>query len=137
MPISDAARANHELLFPGHVSTLAVTMVGVVALLADIGVRGLLFGGRNRNNNDGGNIVYLALMALALVLLVLSPIIARLMQFAVSRRRESLADISLPSRHRLDIRLHRRVAIALRDLRVAARQKTRRRRWGSPPCFLR
>lgn len=76
------------------VSTLAVTMVGVVALLADIGVRGLLFGGRNRNNNDGGNIVYLALMALALVLLVLSPIIARLMQFAVSRRRESLADIS-------------------------------------------
>ena len=32
--------------------------------------------------------------ALALVLLVLSPIIARLMQFAVSRRRESLADIS-------------------------------------------
>lgn len=76
------------------VSTLAVTMVGVVALLADIGVRGLLFGGRNRNSNDGGNIVYLALMALALVLLVLSPIIARLMQFAVSRKRESLADIS-------------------------------------------
>ncbi|MCB1004660.1 MAG: M48 family metalloprotease [Acidimicrobiales bacterium] len=75
------------------VSTLAVTMVGVVALLADIGVRGLFFGGRNRNN-DGGNIVYLALMALALVLLVLSPIIARLMQFAVSRRREALADIS-------------------------------------------
>ena len=76
------------------VSTLAVTMVGVVALLADIGVRGLLFGGRNRNSNDGGNIVYLALMALALVLLVLSPVIARLMQFAVSRKRESLADIS-------------------------------------------
>ena len=75
------------------VSTLAVTMVGVVALLADIGVRGLLFGGRNRNN-DGGNIVYLALMALALVLLILSPIIARLMQFAVSRKRESLADNS-------------------------------------------
>ena len=75
------------------VSTLAVTMVGVVALLADIGVRGLLFGGRNRNN-DSGNILGLALMALALVLLVLSPIIARLMQFAVSRKRESLADIS-------------------------------------------
>ena len=68
------------------VSTLAVTMVGVVALLADIGVRGLLFGGRNRNN-DSGNIVGIALMALALVLLVLSPIIARLMQFAVSRKR--------------------------------------------------
>ncbi len=76
------------------VSTLAVTMVGVVALLADIGVRGLLFGGRNRDSNGGGNIVYLALMALALVLLVLSPVIARLMQFAVSRRREALADIS-------------------------------------------
>lgn len=78
------------------VSTLAVTMVGVVALLADIGVRMLWFGGgRNRsNNNDGGNIVFLVLAVLALVLLVLSPIIARLMQFAVSRRREALADIS-------------------------------------------
>ena len=77
------------------VSTLAVTMVGVVALLADIGVRMLWFGGgRNRNNNEGGNIVFLVLAVLALVLLVLSPIIARLMQFAVSRRRESLADMS-------------------------------------------
>ena len=79
------------------VSTLAVTMVGVVALLADIGVRMMFFGGgRNRSNdsNGGGNIVFLVLAALALILLILSPIIARLMQFAVSRRRESLADMS-------------------------------------------
>lgn len=79
------------------VSTLAVTMVGVVALLADIGVRMLFFGGgRNRSNdsNGGGNIVFLVMAALALILLILSPIIARLMQFAVSRRRESLADMS-------------------------------------------
>lgn len=79
------------------VSTLAVTMVGVVALLADIGVRMLFFGGgrsRSNDNNGGGNIIFLVMAALALLLLVLSPIIARLMQFAVSRRREALADMS-------------------------------------------
>jgi len=77
------------------VSTLAVTMVGVVALLADIGVRMLWFGGgRNRSNDQGGNIVFLVLAVLALVLIVLSPFIARMMQFAVSRRRETLADMS-------------------------------------------
>ncbi|MCB1005276.1 MAG: M48 family metallopeptidase [Acidimicrobiales bacterium] len=77
------------------VSTLAVTMVGVVALLADMGVRMLWFGGgRRSNDNNGGNVVTLVLAVAALVLIVLSPIIAQLMQFAVSRRRETLADMS-------------------------------------------
>jgi heat shock protein HtpX len=76
------------------VSTLAVTLVGVVALLADIGVRGLFFGGGRNRDNQGGNIVTLVIALLAIVFLILSPLIAQLMQFAVSRRRESLADMS-------------------------------------------
>ncbi len=84
---------NYDIL----VSTLAVTMVGVIAIAADLGVRFLWFGGgRSRNNdNDGGGGGALAVLAiLGFVLLALSPIIARVMQAAVSRKREVLADVS-------------------------------------------
>jgi heat shock protein HtpX len=79
---------NYDIL----VSTLAVTMVGMVAMLSDIGLRFFIFGGRRRGNDSGGagGIV----MILALVFIILAPILARLMQLAVGRRRESLADMS-------------------------------------------
>ncbi len=83
---------NNDIL----VSTLAVTMVGIVALLADIGLRFLYWGGPrhrdDRNSNDGGIGVIVAV--LAMVLLVFAPIIAKLMQFAISRKREELADVT-------------------------------------------
>jgi heat shock protein HtpX len=84
---------NYDIL----VSTLAVTMVGIVAILADIGVRMLWWGGGRRrysdsDSNGGGGLALL--LVPAIVLLVLSPVIARLMQATVGRRRESLADIS-------------------------------------------
>jgi heat shock protein HtpX len=87
---------NYDIL----VSTLAVTMVGMVAVLADIGVRMLWWGGGRRVHSDfdrqrGGDSGPLALLSvLGFVLLALSPLIARLMQLAVSRRRETLADVS-------------------------------------------
>lgn len=77
------------------VSTLAVTMVGLITLAADISIRMLWWnGGRRGRSSDrqGGAAPILAIFGL--VLLLLSPLIARLMQFAVSRRRESLADVS-------------------------------------------
>jgi heat shock protein HtpX len=84
---------NYDIL----VSTLAVTLVGVVAIAADIGVRFLWFGmGRSRNNGrdgaGGGPQAILAILGFAL--LVLAPLIGRAMQAAVSRRRETLADVS-------------------------------------------
>ncbi|MHB8669292.1 MAG: M48 family metallopeptidase [Acidimicrobiales bacterium] len=82
---------NYDIL----VSTLAVTMVGVVALLADIALRFLWWGGpreSDRDNDSSG--VGVLLGVLGLVLLLLAPLIAQLMQFAVSRRREALADVS-------------------------------------------
>jgi heat shock protein HtpX len=84
---------NYDIL----VSTLAVTMVGVIAIAADVGVRFMWFGmGRSRNNdNDNGGGGALAILAvLGFALLILSPIIARVMQAAVSRKRETLADVS-------------------------------------------
>jgi heat shock protein HtpX len=84
---------NYDIL----VSTLAVTMVGVVAIAADVGVRFLWFGmGRSRNNGrdqqGGGALAILAVLGFAL--LIFSPIIAKVMQAAVSRKRETLADVS-------------------------------------------
>jgi heat shock protein HtpX len=82
---------NYDIL----VSTIAVTAVGAVALMADLGMRYLWFGGRvgRRDNNDQGA-VGLIIVVIALALLVLAPFAAQLMQFAMSRRRELLADAS-------------------------------------------
>lgn len=80
---------NYDIL----VSTICVTMVGVIALLADMGFRMMwLGGGRRRDNSSGG--AGALLLVFALLLLVLAPIIARVMQFSVSRKRELLADAS-------------------------------------------
>jgi len=84
---------NYDIL----VSTLAVTMVGVIAIAANMGIRMMWFGmGRNRNNsNDGGGGGLTIIFAfLGFALLILSPLIGRAMQAAVSRRRETLADVS-------------------------------------------
>jgi heat shock protein HtpX len=79
---------NYDIL----VSTLAVVMVGAIALLSELGIRFMIFGGgRNRSNDNGGNAI---VAIIALVFIVLAPIAATLMQFAVSRKREALADIS-------------------------------------------
>jgi heat shock protein HtpX len=81
---------NYDIL----VSTLAVTLVGVVALLADFSLRFLWWGGPRRRDREGqGGAGPAAILAvLGFVLLLLAPLVARLMQFAVSRRREALAD---------------------------------------------
>lgn len=81
---------NYDIL----VSTLAVTLVGSVALLSNLGIRMMWWnGGRERRSGDradGGN----PLALVGFVLLILSPIAAKAMQAAVSRRRETLADVS-------------------------------------------
>ena len=83
---------NYDIL----VSTLAVTMVGIIALLSDWGMRFLWWGGpRHRDDRSGGSGGPGAIVAVfGFALLVLTPIVARLMQYAVSRRRETLADVS-------------------------------------------
>ena len=83
---------NYDIL----VSTLAVTMVGLIALLSDFALRFLWWGGpRHRDDGRSGGGGPAALVAVfGFVLLLVTPLIARLMQFAVSRRRELLADVS-------------------------------------------
>ena len=86
---------NYDIL----VSTIAVTLVGVVMLVSDVLVRMFWFGGitgrrKGSDSTEGGNPLMLVVFVLGAVLLVLSPLLARLMQAAVSRRRETLADLS-------------------------------------------
>jgi len=72
------------------VMTVAVVLAGFVAIVADIFLRMSLFGGGDRDNGKAG-----ALFAiLAVVGIILAPIAAQLIQLAVSRRREFLADAS-------------------------------------------
>lgn len=79
---------NYDIL----ASTVAVTAVGTIALLSDIGLRFWIFGGnRDRNNNTAGGAGAIVAIA-AIALLVLAPLAAQMMQFAMSRKRELLAD---------------------------------------------
>lgn len=81
---------NYDIL----VSTLAVTLVGAVALLSNIGIRTMWWnGGRVRRSGDHGDHNN-PLALIGFVLLLLTPLVAKVMQAAVSRRRETLADVS-------------------------------------------
>lgn len=71
------------------ISTVVVVLVGFIALLADWFRTSFMFGGNN--DNDNRNPIFLVL---AIVLSLLAPLAATLIQLAVSRRREFLADAS-------------------------------------------
>jgi len=79
---------NYDIL----VMTLTVTMVGMIALLSNFFLRWMWFG--DRRDNDSNNPLGIIFMVIGFVLLIFAPIIAYIMQFAVSRRREYLADAS-------------------------------------------
>jgi heat shock protein HtpX len=72
--------------------TVAVATAGLVALLADVVIRATLYGGQRRSGgrNDGG--AQAVLMIVGFVAVLLAPLAAQLIRFAVSRQREYLAD---------------------------------------------
>jgi heat shock protein HtpX len=81
---------NYDIL----VSTIAVTLVGAIAVLSDVMIRMMWWnGGRVSRGNDreGGNN---PLAFLGFAFIIVAPIIAKLMQAAISRNRETLADVS-------------------------------------------
>jgi heat shock protein HtpX len=72
------------------VMTLAVTLVGVIVLLADWMIRAMFWGGGRDNDSRSG--LGLPLAIIGIVLLLVAPLVAKIMQFAISRQREFLAD---------------------------------------------
>ena len=81
-----AHELGHVKNYDMRVNTLAFAMVGIISMIADFFLRWSFFGGRDRENNNQ------LLVVLALVAAVIAPIAASLLQLAISRRREYLAD---------------------------------------------
>jgi len=79
----------HELAHVGNrdmlVMTVAVVLAGFIAILADFFMRSMMFGGDNRDRHP-------IFLVFAVVGIILAPLAAQLIQMAVSRRREYLAD---------------------------------------------
>ena len=84
---------NYDIRF----SLLVAVLVGSIALMADFFLRFTFWGGRGRGGGDrdkGGGGLQVIIFVVAIVLAIIAPFIARMVQLAVSRQREYLADTS-------------------------------------------
>jgi heat shock protein HtpX len=90
----------HEMSHVRHYdiryAMLMAVMVGVLVMLCDVFLRSLWFGGGRRRSRDrdreGGHPIQIVLVIVAIVLAIIAPILARIIQMALSRQREYLAD---------------------------------------------
>lgn len=91
-----AHELSHVKNFDIRFATLVAVFVGFIVILSDLFLRATMWGGlRGRDNDRGGAGQLGAILAVVgLVLLIVSPLIAKLIQLAVSRQREYLADAS-------------------------------------------
>ena len=112
----------HEL---GHVRNLDIrfmlligVLVGGIALLADMFRRSLWFGGGRRSRDNGGGGLQAIMMVLAVILSILAPIAAYLVQMSVSRQREYLADATSVELTRNPAGLERALAAIATDREV-------------------
>jgi len=93
-----AHEMSHVKNYDIRLMTITVILVGLIALLSDFFLRGLIFGGGS--DDEGGNSNLIFIIA-GIVLAILAPIIAQLIQLAISRKREYAADATgaILSRH--------------------------------------
>ena len=86
----------HEMSHVGNYdirySMLVGILVGTTVLISDFFLRGLWFGGGRGGNREGGGYVQIIMMVVAILLAILAPLFARLLQMSISRQREYLAD---------------------------------------------
>jgi heat shock protein HtpX len=79
---------NRDILF----MTLVAVLVGLAAIVSHLILRSFWFGGRRDRRDRGG--IMLLLLIVGIILAIFAPIVVRLVQFAISRKREYLADAS-------------------------------------------
>lgn len=84
-----AHEISHVANFDIRFSMIAVVFVGAIALLGNVVTRSLLWGGGGSRDRKGGAGV---LVIVAIIFVILAPIFAQLVRFALSRQREYLAD---------------------------------------------
>lgn len=87
----------HELSHIGNrdmlVSTVVVVLVGFISIISDMFVRSLFWGGMRKNDDREGNAGGI-IMVVGLIFAIIAPLIGMLVQLAISRKREFLADAS-------------------------------------------
>jgi len=88
-----AHELSHIKNYDTLLQTLAAVLAGSVTLISEWMLRSFWWGGGRRRDNDGGQLGAIMLVV-ALVLAILSPLAASLIQLAISRKREYLADAS-------------------------------------------
>lgn len=86
-----AHELSHIKNFDTRLMAVVAVLVGTIAFLADMFMRHLWWGGRRRDDDRGAGQI---LLVVGIVLAILSPIVATLIQLAISRKREFLADAS-------------------------------------------
>lgn len=84
-----AHEMTHVRNYDIRLQTIAVAMTSAIAMLANFGTHFWYFGGNRRSNDKEGNIVA---MVASILVLVLAPVAATMVQLAISRNREFLAD---------------------------------------------
>lgn len=91
-----AHELSHVKNFDIRFATLVAVFVGFLVILSDLFMRATFWGGglRSRNDRRGNNQLGAILAIVGLILLIVSPIVAKLIQLAISRQREFLADSS-------------------------------------------
>ena len=87
-----AHEMSHIKNYDIRLSCVVSVMVGFIVMLADLFSRTLFWGGLRDNDSDGDSKANGILMIIGLIFLILSPIFGSLMQLALSRKREFLAD---------------------------------------------
>lgn len=92
-----AHELSHIRNYDTLIMTVVVVLVGILSILSNIFIRASFWGGglnarsRNNNNNEGGNSI---LFILGIVAIIIAPIAGTLLQLAISRKREFVADSS-------------------------------------------
>jgi heat shock protein HtpX len=86
-----AHELSHVKNYDIRVMTIVIVLAGIISILAQMFFRFGFRGGRRSNDREGGGAIFLIF---GLALIIISPIVAQLIQLAVSRRREYLADAS-------------------------------------------
>ena len=102
--------ANRDTL----VSAVAATTAGAIAIVSDMLIRMMWFGGRRDNNSNANPIT----VVISLVVMLMAPIAAILLKAAISRRRESLADATAVDFTRNPTGLRKALEILARDSTV-------------------
>jgi len=130
----------HEL---GHVRNrdillmlFAGVLLGSIVLLADVGLRSWWWGGAGRSRrssgSSGGGQAQAILMVVGILLMILAPVIAQLIYFAISRKREYLADASAAAFTRYPVGL----ASALEKIGGAAAGRLRGATRATAPMYI-